>query len=40
MPLIDLTKPSEAEQKEAMDKLESGEWQQNKPEPAPGELKW
>lgn len=39
-PLIDLTKPSEQEQKDAMDKLESGEWQQNKPKPAPGELNW
>lgn len=39
-PLIDLTKPSEEEQKKAMDKLESGEWQQEKPEPASGELNW
>ncbi|MBW0146947.1 flagellar motor protein MotB [Marinobacter arenosus] len=39
-PLIDLTKPSEAEQQEAMEKLESGNWQDDKPEPAPGELTW
>ncbi|MBW4933911.1 flagellar motor protein MotB [Marinobacter sp. F4206] len=39
-PLIDLTQPSEAEKQEAMQKLESGDWQQDKPEPAPGELSW
>ncbi|MCM0612751.1 flagellar motor protein MotB [Marinobacter sediminum] len=39
-PLIDLTQPSEAEQKAAKDRLESGEWQEEKPEPAAGELNW
>lgn len=39
-PLIDLTKPTEEEQKAARERLESGEWLQEKPEPAPGELNW
>ncbi|KEF31526.1 MAG: motility protein MotB [Gammaproteobacteria bacterium] len=39
-PLIDLTKPSEAEQQQARDKLESGDWLEEKPEPQPGELSW
>ncbi|HTN34949.1 MAG TPA: flagellar motor protein MotB [Marinobacter sp.] len=39
-PLIDLTKPSEADQKKAMEKLESGEWRQEKNQPEPGELTW
>ena len=39
-PLIDLTKPSEEEKQEAMDRLESGEWLEEKPEPEPGELNW
>lgn len=39
-PLIDLTQPSEAEKQEAMEKLKSGDWQEDKPEPAPGELSW
>ncbi|MGO2135015.1 flagellar motor protein MotB [Marinobacter sp.] len=39
-PLIDLTAPSEEEQTEAMEKLESGDWLQEKAEPAPGELNW
>ncbi|MFP3977758.1 flagellar motor protein MotB [Marinobacter sp. KMM 10035] len=39
-PLIDLTVPSEEEQKKAMEKLESGDWQKEKEEPAPGELNW
>ncbi len=39
-PLIDLTKPSEQEQQDAMEKLKSGEWKGNKPKPAPGELNW
>ncbi|AOY87032.1 hypothetical protein BKP64_01900 [Marinobacter salinus] len=39
-PLIDLTRPSEAEQNAAKEKLESGEWLQEKPEPASGELNW
>lgn len=39
-PLIDLTKPTEEDRQQAMDKLESGEWPEPKPEPAPGELNW
>ncbi|GGE56823.1 flagellar motor protein MotB [Streptosporangium jomthongense] len=39
-PLIDLTAPSEEEQKKAMEKLESGEWLEEKKTPAPGELDW
>lgn len=39
-PLIDLTKPTEEDRQQAMDKLESGEWLEPKPEPAPGELNW
>jgi len=39
-PLIDLTVPSEEEQTEAMEKLESGDWQEDKTQPAPGELNW
>lgn len=39
-PLIDLTKPTEEEQEAARERLESGEWLQEKPEPAPGELNW
>src|SRR5690554_206687 len=39
-PLIDLTVPSEDEQKKAMKKLESGDWQKEREEPAPGELNW
>ena len=40
VPLIDLTAPSEAEQRGALENLESGEWQKEKAEPAPGELSW
>lgn len=39
-PLIDLTKPTEEDRQQAMDKLESGEWLEPKPAPAPGELNW
>jgi len=39
-PLIDLTKPSEEDKQEAMERLESGEWLDEKPEPEPGELNW
>ncbi|MBU2874892.1 flagellar motor protein MotB [Marinobacter salexigens] len=39
-PLIDLTAPSEEDQKKAMDNLESGDWLREKEEPAPGELNW
>jgi len=39
-PLIDLTQPTEAEQEAARERLESGEWLQEKEEPAPGELNW
>ncbi|WP_417518414.1 flagellar motor protein MotB [Marinobacter sp.] len=40
VPLIDLTVPSEAEQKGALESLESGDWLEEKAEPAPGELNW
>lgn len=39
-PLIDLTEPTEEQQQEARESLESGEWLQEKEEPAPGELNW
>lgn len=39
-PLIDLTKPSEEDKQAAMERLESGEWLEEKPEPEPGELNW
>ncbi|PHQ26892.1 motility protein MotB [Marinobacter guineae] len=39
-PLIDLTGPSDAEQEAARERLESGEWLEEKVEPAPGELNW
>ncbi|MBR9871574.1 MAG: flagellar motor protein MotB [Gammaproteobacteria bacterium] len=39
-PLIDLTRPSEAQEQEALDKLEDGSWREDRPEPAPGELNW
>ncbi len=39
-PLIDLTKPTKEERQEAMGRLESGEWLEEKPEPEPGELNW
>lgn len=39
-PLIDLTQPTEEDKQEAMDRLESGEWLEEKPEPEPGELNW
>jgi chemotaxis protein MotB len=39
-PLIDLTQPTEAEQEAARERLESGEWLQEKEEPAPSELNW
>lgn len=39
-PLIDLTQPSEAEQEEARESLESGDWLQEQEQPAPGELNW
>lgn len=39
-PLIDLTAPSEEDQKKAMENLESGDWLKEKEEPAPGELNW
>lgn len=39
-PLIDLTMPSEEEQKKAMENLESGDWVKEKTEPAPNELNW
>lgn len=39
-PLIDLTAPTEAEQEEAMENLEQGDWMQEREEPAEGELNW
>lgn len=39
-PLIDLTQPTEEEREAARERLESGEWQQEKEEAAPGELNW
>ncbi|QSP94585.1 flagellar motor protein MotB [Marinobacter salinisoli] len=39
-PLIDLTQPSEQEKQQAMERLEQGNWLEEKPEPAPGELSW
>ena len=39
-PLIDLTVPSEEEQKKALENLESGDWRKKNAEPAPGELNW
>lgn len=39
-PLIDLTKPTEEEKQAARDRLENGEWLDEKPEPEPGELNW
>lgn len=39
-PLIDLTAPTEAEAEAAREQLESGQWRQEKPEPAPGEVSW
>lgn len=39
-PVIDLTQPSEEERQEASDRLESGDWFQEREPPAPGELNW
>jgi len=39
-PVIDLTQPSEEAQQEASDRLESGDWFEERQEPAPGELNW
>ncbi len=39
-PLIDLTRPTEAEQEEAMENLEQGDWMREQEEPAEGELNW
>ena len=39
-PLIDLTAPSEEQQQEAMERLEQGNWAEEREEPAPGELNW
>ncbi|MBZ0333090.1 motility protein B [Marinobacter sp. JH2] len=39
-PLIDLTRPTEAQEQEALNKLEDGSWREERPEPAPGELNW
>lgn len=39
-PLIDLTLPTEAEQDEAMESLEQGDWMREREAPAEGELNW
>lgn len=39
-PVIDLTAPTDAEAEAARQKLESGDWLQDKPEPTPGEVSW
>jgi chemotaxis protein MotB len=39
-PLIDLTRPTEEQQQEARERLERGDWFEERPEPAPGELNW
>lgn len=39
-PLIDLTRPTEAEQEETMESLEQGDWMREQEEPAEGELNW
>ncbi|WP_323751293.1 flagellar motor protein MotB [Marinobacter sp.] len=39
-PLIDVTRPSEEQEQEALSKLEEGNWREERPEPAPGELNW
>ncbi|MDO6823187.1 flagellar motor protein MotB [Marinobacter sp. 1_MG-2023] len=40
VPLIDVTAPSEQEQEKAQESLQSGDWLDENPEPAPGELNW
>ena len=39
-PVIDLTRPSEEERQEATERLERGDWFQEREQPAPGELNW
>ena len=39
-PLIDLTRPTEQQEEEALEKLEGGDWFEERPDPAPGELSW
>ena len=39
-PLIDLTAPTEQEQQEAREKLDSGGWMTPRDEPEEGELNW
>ncbi|MFV8570410.1 flagellar motor protein MotB [Marinobacter sp. SBS5] len=39
-PLIDLTRPSAEQEQEALNKLEEGNWREERPEPGPGELNW
>lgn len=39
-PLIDLTRPTDAEQDEAMETLKQGDWMREQEEPAEGELNW
>ncbi len=40
VPVIDLTRPTEAQESQAREKLESGGWLQEREAPAPGELNW
>jgi chemotaxis protein MotB len=40
VPVIDLTRPTEAQESQAREKLESGDWLQEREAPAPGELNW
>lgn len=39
-PLIDLTRPTEEQEEQALEQLEGGDWFEARPEPAPGELNW
>jgi len=39
-PLIDLTRPTEEQEEQALEQLEGGDWFEERPEPAPGELNW
>lgn len=40
VPVIDLTRPDEAQEEAAMEQLRSGDWLQEREEPSPGELSW
>jgi len=39
-PLIDLTRPTEEQEQEALDQLEEGDWFRDQEPPQPGELNW